>query len=60
MKARTVVKADHVLWNVDEAYFLTCDQDEIILRKGKEVFFLRGNDFSDFKVMTIVKEKLKL
>lgn len=60
MKTRTIAKADHILWNVDEAYFLTCEQDTIILRKGKEVFFLRGIDFSDVEIITIAKEKLKL
>lgn len=60
MKRRTITRADHVLWNVDEAYFLTGEQDTIVLRKGKEVFFLRGNDFADLEVITIAKKKLKL
>lgn len=60
MKRRTITKADHVLWNVDEAYFLTGEQDTIVLRKEKEVFFLRGNDFADLEVVTIAKKKLKL
>jgi len=60
MKENTLTKADHMLWNVDEAYFLTYDKEAIVLRKGKQVIFLRGIDLNDPEVVTIAKTKLNL
>ena len=60
MKRRSTFEGDNVLWDVDEAYFLRYDRTEIVLRKGKEVFFLSGKDFSDNENIKISKKKLKL
>lgn len=60
IKERSIVKADNILWNVDEAYFLKYDKTEIVLRKGKEIFFLTGKNFDDSQVVKISKEKLGL
>ena len=57
---RNITKADNILWNVDEAYFLRDDKTKIILRKGKEVFVLSGKNFDDNEVVKITKEKLVL
>lgn len=60
MKERSILKADSKLWNVDEAYYLDFSKEDIVLRKGKEVYYLSGVDFSDGKVIRIVMEKLGL
>lgn len=48
------------LWNLDEVYFLNYQKDEIVIRNGKEVFYLTGRDFSDPEIINIVKDKLGL
>lgn len=60
IKERSITKADNILWNADEVYFLRYDKSEIVLRKGKEVFYLSGKDFSDADVISITKERLGL
>lgn len=56
----SIVEDKENLWNMDEVYFLTYDKMEIVIRNGKEVFYLEGKDFSDSKVIEIVKDRLKL
>lgn len=46
--------------DVDEAYFLNYEKDEILLRTGKEVYWLSGIDFLSEENIDIVKEKLGL
>lgn len=48
------------LWKLDELYYLNYDKTEILIREGKEVFYLDGKDFSDPEIIEIVKEKLDL
>ena len=57
---RSIVEDKENLWNVDEAYFLNYGKTEIIIRNGKEVFYLDGKDFSNMEIIKIVKEKLGL
>ena len=59
-KEEYMTKDDENLWNADQAYFLNDEKDRIVLRKGKEVFFLEGKDFSNPEVIKISKEKLEL
>lgn len=54
---KNISRADEKLWKVDEVYFLSIRQDEILLRKGKKVYKLKGVDFSDDKNRMIVMEK---
>lgn len=60
IKQKAITEADPIFWGVDEAYFLTYYKEKILLRKGKDVFLLRGIDFSDTELVVIVKEKLGL
>ena len=48
------------LWNLDEVYFLSYDKMEIVIRSGRQVFYLDGQDFSNNESIKIVKEKLDL
>lgn len=57
---RSIVPADTAEWNADEAYFLSYTRDEILIRKAKEVFYLRGKDFTNSLVIEKTKEKLSL
>src|SRR5699024_3834824 len=47
-------------WNVDEAYVLNYEKDEVVLRDGKEVFYLSGLDFSDPAIVKAAKARLYL
>lgn len=60
IKKKSIKEDNKGLWKVDEVYFLSYLRDEIVLRKGKEVFYLEGKDFSDSLVRDIVKERLGL
>ena len=60
IKQRAIVEDKENLWNLDEVYFLDYNKMEIVLRKGKEVFYLEGKDFSDPKIIKIAKDKLRL
>lgn len=60
IKERAITKDSGNLWNADEVYFLNYDKTEMVLRYGKEVFYIEGKDFSDKEIITIVKEKLGL
>lgn len=55
---RAMEDANGKLWNVDQAYYLDYNKDQIVLRKGKEVYMLSGLDFSDSEIRKIVMEKL--
>lgn len=44
MEEQSIVDASG-LWNIEEAYFLNYDKTEIILREGREVYYLSGLDF---------------
>lgn len=48
------------LWKVDEAYFLSEEKDEVVLRNGKEVFYLAGMDFSDPTIIANAKHQIQL
>lgn len=56
---RSIVE-DSDLWNLDDAYYLNYEKNEIILRDGKKVFYLAGMDFSDQEVIEISKSNLEL
>lgn len=60
IEERSITKANTDLWNVDEAYFLSYMKDEILLRRGKEVFYLSGKDFTDATVIYKTMKKLAL
>lgn len=60
IKQRAIVEDKENLWNLDEVYFLDYDKMEIVIRKGKEVFYLEGKDFSDPKIIKIAKDNLRL
>lgn len=60
IKEKSIVKDTKNLWNADEAYFLAYDKMEIVIRSGKEVYYLEGQDFSDKEIIKIVKEKLRI
>ena len=57
---RSIVKDIENLWKLDEVYFLNYEKTEIVIRNGKEVFYLEGLDFSDDEIIKIVKDKLNL
>src|SRR5699024_9042680 len=54
------ITKDVNLWNVDDAYFLNYEKDEVVLRDGKEVFYLSGLDFSDPTIVNAAKTQLDL
>lgn len=62
IKERAITKDSGNLWNVDEAYFLNYYKTEMVLRYGKEVFYIDATDkdFSDPEIIKIVKERLGL
>ena len=57
---RSIVEDIENLWKLDEVYFLNYEKTEIVIRNGKEVFYLEGLDFSDDEIIKIVKDKLNL
>lgn len=57
---KSITEDKENLWNADEAYFLNYEKTEIVLRNGKEVFYLDGKDFTDIEIIKIAKEKLGL
>lgn len=59
-KIKAITKDDKNLWALDEVYFLNYNKTEIVIRKDKEVFYLEGLDFTDSKVIEIVKKRLDL
>lgn len=59
-KDKGITKDNQNLWDIDEVYFLNYRKDEIVIRKGKEVFYIDGLDFTDFKVVEIIKKRLDL
>lgn len=59
-KDKGITKDNQNLWDLDEVYFLNYRKDEIVIRKGKEVFYIDGLDFTDFKVIEIIKKRLDL
>lgn len=66
IKERSIRKDSKNLWDLDEAYFLSFDRKEIVLREGREVFYLEGDDliegkdFTDPELIKEVKAKLGL
>lgn len=60
IQERAISKDEENLWKMDQVYFLSYDKDQIVLRDGKEVFYLEGLDFSDPEIIRRVKEKLDL
>ena len=56
---KSIIK-DNNLWNLDEVYFLTFKNDEIVIRDGNEVFYLYGLDFSDPSIINQIKSLLNL
>lgn len=64
---RSIILGDRDQWGLDEVYFLNFSKDEIVLRKGKEVFLLIIDDliqedlnFSDEDLIKLVKNRLDL
>lgn len=60
LKERAITKDSENLWKADEVYFLNYNKTEMVLRQGKEVFYIEGKDFSEPEIFKIVKEKLEL
>lgn len=60
IKQKSIIEDKDGIWNMDEVYFLNIDKYEIVIRNGKEVFFLGGLDFSDPEVVKVVKDRLEL
>lgn len=60
IKERAITKDDENLWKLEEVYFLNSEKDEVVIRNGKEVYYLEGLDFSDEEIIRKVKNKLKL
>ena len=60
IRQKSIVKDEENLWGLDEVYFLNYQRDEVVLRDGKEVFYLKGREFSDPKVIEISRYKLEL
>ncbi|MFY9285484.1 MAG: hypothetical protein WAO64_02620, partial [Tissierellaceae bacterium] len=60
IKERSIREDLDGLWDLDEVYFLNYESSEIVLRIGKEVFFLGGLDFSDPEIVGVVKDRLGL
>lgn len=59
IEEQSITDASH-LWNVEEAYFLSHDKNEIILREDREVFYLSGLDFSDPEIIENAKIQLQI
>ena len=57
---KSITKDDKNLWDLDEVYFLNYNKTEIVIRKGKEVFYIDGLDFTNPKVIEIIKKRLDL
>ena len=57
---RSILPANEALWNVDEVYYLNYEKSRLVIRKGKEVFHLRGRNFSDPFTVDITKKALHL
>lgn len=60
IKERSISEGNPNLWNADEVYFLSYEKDEILIRNGKEVFYLTGKDFTDADVIKRAMKKLGL
>lgn len=60
IKEESIIKDQEKVWNLDEVYFLNYQKDEIVIREGKEVFYLEGKDFSDPEIIRGVKIRLDL
>lgn len=48
------------LWKLDQVYYLNKRKTEILIRDGKEVFYLEGKDFSDSDIIKTTKNRLDL
>ncbi|MGO1470566.1 MAG: hypothetical protein ACTHW2_11135, partial [Tissierella sp.] len=59
-KEKSISKDKENLWKLDEVYFLNYQKNEILIRDGKEVFYLEGKDFTNPEIIEIVKNKLEL
>lgn len=59
-KEKAIIRDHENLWNLDEVYFLHYNKTEVVIRKDKEVFYLEGRDFTDPKVIAIIKKSLEL
>lgn len=60
IKERSISEADANAWNADDVHFLSYNKNEILIRKGNEVFYLLGKDFTDPDVIRRTKDKLEL
>lgn len=47
-------------WNADESYYLSFEKDSLLIRDGKEVYYLEGKDFTNPAVIKNTKEKINL
>ena len=59
IQERSIINANEE-WNLDEAFFLNFKKTQLLLRNGKEVYFLEGEDFSENELIKIIKKKLQL
>lgn len=60
MKEKWIKKDTNNLWRLEEVYFLNYKNDEIVIKNGKEVFYLEGKDFTNPEIIEITKDKLEL
>lgn len=60
MEDKAIKKDKENLWEADEVYFLSYDKEELVIRDGREVFYIKGKDFSDSDVINDSKNKLGL
>lgn len=57
---KAITKDKENLWDLDEVYFLSYDNRQVVIRDGEEVFYLEGRDFSDPNIIKTSKKQLDL
>lgn len=55
---KNIIKIDEKLQNADEIYYLSYEYNEILIRKGREVYKISGRDFSEEENINFIWEKL--
>ncbi len=60
MRSKAISRDKENLWGMEEVYFLNIFKEEVLIRQGKEVIYLRGQDFGNPENIKIIKNKLDL
>lgn len=55
---RSITETNAEFWNADDAYFMSYNKDTLLIRKGREVFYIIGKDFTNPLIINRTKEKL--